>query len=57
MSTTKTTSPMPVLFVPHGGGPMPLLGEENELRYRWYEEVPEKCHLWWELCKKLQSQG
>ena len=29
MSTTKTTSPMPVLFVPHGGGPMPLLGEEN----------------------------
>jgi len=29
MPTTKTTSPMPVLFVPHGGGPMPLLGEAN----------------------------
>jgi aromatic ring-opening dioxygenase catalytic subunit (LigB family) len=29
MSTTKTNSLMPVLFVPHGGGPMPLLGEEN----------------------------
>lgn len=27
--STATTSLMPVLFVPHGGGPMPLLGEEN----------------------------
>ena len=29
MSTTKTNSLMPVLFVPHGGGPMPLLSEGN----------------------------
>jgi aromatic ring-opening dioxygenase catalytic subunit (LigB family) len=29
MFPTKTNSLMPVLFVPHGGGPMPLLGEEN----------------------------
>ncbi len=29
MSTNKVTSLMPVLFVPHGGGPMPLMGEAN----------------------------
>ncbi len=29
MSLTQTNSLMPVLFVPHGGGPMPLLGEAN----------------------------
>lgn len=29
MSNNQTTSRMPVLFVPHGGGPMPLLGEPN----------------------------
>lgn len=29
MSNTKTNSLMPVLFLPHGGGPMPLLGEAN----------------------------
>ena len=26
---TRSNALMPVLFVPHGGGPMPLLGEEN----------------------------
>ncbi len=31
MSATKANSLMPVLFVPHGGGPMPLLREENHL--------------------------
>lgn len=29
MNATKKISPMPVLFLPHGGGPMPLLDEPN----------------------------
>ena len=37
-------SRMPVLFVPHGGGPMPLLNDANHKELRAFFNLSNRAH-------------